>query len=117
MPIRPLVLAKGEPREGHTDQFSARELTSMRYGIIAALAAFAALFAPAANAEDASKDVKGLFLMTDYPAVTVRPGQPTTISLRLQNSDMAPERLDLPVSGAPAGWNAKLLGGGQPVDA
>lgn len=89
----------------------------MRYGIIAALAAFAALFAPAANAEDAPKDVKGLFLMTDYPAVTVRPGETTTISLRLQNYDMPPERMDLSVSGAPAGWNAKLLGGGQPVDA
>src|ERR1051326_9230549 len=89
----------------------------MRYGIIAALAAFAALFVPAANAEDAPKDVKGLFLMTDYPAVTVRPGETTTISLRLQNYDMPPERMDLSVSGAPAGWNAKLLGGGQPVDA
>ena len=89
----------------------------MRYGIIAALAAFAALFVPAANAEDAPKDVKGLFLMTDYPAVTVRPGETTTISLRLQNYDMPPERMDLAVSGAPAGWNAKLLGGGQPVDA
>ncbi len=89
----------------------------MRYGFIAALAALAVVFAPAAKSQDAPKDVKGLFLMTDYPAVTVRPGETTNISLRLQNYDMPPERMDLSVSGAPAGWNAKLLGGGQPVDA
>jgi uncharacterized membrane protein len=89
----------------------------MRYGFIAALAALAVVFAPAAKSQDAPKDVKGLFLMTDYPAVTVRPGETTNISLRLQNYDMPPERMDLSVSGAPSPWNAKLLGGGQPVDA
>jgi uncharacterized membrane protein len=89
----------------------------MRYGFIAALAALAVVFAPAAKSQDAPKDVKGLFLMTDYPAVTVRPGETTNISLRLQNYDMPPERMDLSVSGAPTQWNAKLLGGGQPVDA
>jgi len=48
----------------------------MRYRLIAALAAFVALLAPAANAEeDTPKDVKGLYLMSDYPAVTVRPGE------------------------------------------
>jgi uncharacterized membrane protein len=89
----------------------------MRYGFVAALAALAVVFGPAVKAQDAPKDVKGLFLMTDYPAVTVRPGETTTISLRLQNYDMPPERMDLSVSGAPPQWNAKLLGGGQPVDA
>ncbi len=89
----------------------------MRYGFVAALAALTVVFAPAAKSQDAPKDVKGLFLMTDYPAVTVRPGETTNISLRLQNYDMPPERMDLSVSGAPNKWNAKLLGGGQPVDA
>ena len=49
----------------------------MRYGFIAALAAFAVASAQppvAPKAEDAPKDVKGLFLMSDFPAVTVRPG-------------------------------------------
>ena len=72
----------------------------MRYGFIAALAAFAALLAPfasAAHAEDAPKDVKGLFLMSDYPAVTLRPGETSTVNLRIQNYDMTPERLS-PVS-------------------
>src|SRR5580692_626436 len=92
----------------------------MRYGFVAAVAAFAALvapFAPAAHAEDAPKDVKGLFLMSDYPAVTLRPGETSTITLRIQNYDMAPERLALSVSGVPAGWTATLMGGGQPVAA
>jgi len=89
----------------------------MRYGFIAALAAFAVLFAPAAKSEDAPKDVKGIFLMSDFPAVTLRPGETSTVSLRLQNYDMAPDRLALAVSGVPTGWTATLMGGGQPVQA
>jgi uncharacterized membrane protein len=92
----------------------------MRYGFIAALAAFAALLAPfasAAHAEDAPKDVKGLFLMSDYPAVTLRPGETSTVNLRIQNYDMTPERLSLSVTGVPTGWTATLMGGGQPIGA
>ena len=55
--------------------------------------------------------------MSDYPAVTLRPGETSTINLRLQNYDMAPERLALSVTGVPAGWTATLMGGGQPVAA
>ena len=95
----------------------------MRFAFIAALAAFAALLTPAAGptsnamADDAPKDVKGLYLMSDYPAVTLRPGETSTVSLRIQNYNVAPERLALSVSGVPAGWTATLLGGGQPVAA
>ena len=98
----------------------------MRYRFIAttlavSLAAFAALIAPiakpVAKAEDAAKDVKGLFLMSDYPAVTLRPGETSSISLKLQNYDLPPERFALSVSGVPAGWTATLMGGGQPVGA
>ena len=91
----------------------------MRYRFIAAVAftAIAALFAPIAQAEDAPKDVKGLFLMSDFPAVTLRPGETSSINLRLRNYDLPPERLALSVSGVPAGWTATLMGGGQPVAA
>jgi uncharacterized membrane protein len=102
---------------GHTEPFPAPEPKPMRYRLIAALAAFAALIAPIAKAEDAPKDVKGLYLMSDYPAVTLRPGQTSSINLRLQNYDLAPERLTLSVSGVPVGWTATLMGGGQPVAA
>jgi uncharacterized membrane protein len=93
----------------------------MRYRFIATLAvffaAFAALTPPIAKAEDAPKDVKGLYLMSDYPAVTLRPGETSSISMKLQNYDLPPERLTLSVSGVPAGWTATLMGGGQPIGA
>jgi uncharacterized repeat protein (TIGR01451 family) len=82
------------------------------------LAAFLMLFAaPVLAADTAKSDVKGLYLLTDYPAVTVQPGTTSTISLRLRNYGLAPERLALSVAGVPAGWKATLLGGGQPVAA
>jgi uncharacterized membrane protein len=89
----------------------------MRYGFIAALAAVAVLFAPIAKSEDAPKDVKGIYLMSDFPAVTVRPGETSTVNLRLQTYNTTPERLALSVSGVPSGWTATLMGGGQPVAA
>ncbi len=89
----------------------------MRYRFVAALAAIAALLAPAARADQAPKGVKGLYLLSDYPAVTLRPGETSSVSLRLQNYDMAPERLGLAVSGVPSGWKVTLMGGGQPVAA
>jgi uncharacterized repeat protein (TIGR01451 family) len=62
-------------------------------------------------------DVKGLYLLADYPAVSVQPGTTTTIPIKLQNYGVAPERFQLSVSGVPAGWTATLLGGGQPIAA
>lgn len=89
----------------------------MRYPLIAALVAFAALVAPIASAEDAPKDIKGIYLMSDYPAVTVRPGETSTVNLKLQNYALAPERLALSVGDVPTGWTATLMGGGQPIAA
>jgi uncharacterized membrane protein len=88
--------------------------------IVAALLATIMLaLAPAvpAGAQEAPPGVKGLFLLTDYPAVTVRPGTASTVNLRLQNYALPPERLTLAVSGVPSGWTVTLLGGGQPVAA
>lgn len=84
------------------------------FSLVAAL--LVALMAPAL-AQEPPRDIKGLYLLTDYPAVTVRPGTSTNVSLRLQNYAVPPERLALKVDGAPAGWNVTLLGGGQPVAA
>jgi uncharacterized membrane protein len=92
----------------------------MRTTTIAVLLAFPALVLTAgvpATAAETNKDVKGLFLLTDYPAVSVRPGTTSTVSLRLQNYGLPPERFALSVDGTPAGWTAVLLGGGQPVAA
>src|SRR5215475_3479487 len=93
----------------------------MRMNAIAMMVAFPALVmvgnVTAATAADTKPDVKGLYLLTDYPAVSVRPGTTSTISLRLQNYGLPPENFALSVDGAPAGWTATLLGGGQPVAA
>jgi uncharacterized membrane protein len=72
---------------------------------------------PAVSSGAEEPPVKGLFLLTDYPASTVRPGTTTTINLRLRNYAIDPERYALSVSGVPQGWTATMLGGGQPVAA
>ena len=72
---------------------------------------------PAVSSGAEEPPVKGLFLLTDYPAITVRPGTTTTINLRLRNYAIDPERYALSVSGVPQGWTATMLGGGQPVAA
>jgi len=92
----------------------------MRYRIIALFSAVfstLAVFCSAATAEEAKNDVKGLFLLADYPAVTLRPGTNSSINLKLQNYGLPPERLALSIGGVPAGWTATLIGGGQPVSA
>jgi len=89
----------------------------MRYGFIAAVAALSAVLASAAVAQDAPKDVKGLYLTSDYPAVTVRPGETSTVNMQLRNYDVAPQLLKLSVAGVPAGWTATFMGGGQPIGA
>jgi uncharacterized membrane protein len=92
----------------------------MRYRLIAlfsAVLSIVTVFCIAANAEEAKNDVKGIFLLTDYPAVTLRPGSTSSINLKLQNYSSPPERLTLSVGGVPAGWTATLIGNGQPVSA
>src|SRR5262245_3160149 len=89
----------------------------MRASDVARVAAFCLIVPAAANAADPPKAIKGLYLMTGYPAVTVRPGTTTNIPLRLQNYGLSPERYQLSVTGVPSGWTATLLGGGQPVAA
>ncbi len=92
----------------------------MRYRVVAIIAAVLcslALPGPAGAQDTKKNDVKGLFLLTDYPAVSVRPGATSTVTMRLQNYAMPPERFSLSVDGVPQGWTATLMGGGQPIAA
>ena len=59
----------------------------------------------------------GLWLLTDYPSQTVRPGEVTTIRFKLQNSGLVPETLAVSVDGVPAGWKIDVMGSGQPIAA
>jgi uncharacterized membrane protein len=89
----------------------------MRAAYLAPFAFAVGLIVSGARAADVPRDIKGLYLMTDYPAVTVRPGTTTNIPLRLQNYGLGPDRYQLSLTGVPSGWTATLLGGGQPVAA
>jgi uncharacterized membrane protein len=89
----------------------------MRALNVARLVFAIALIAPVAKAAEPPRDIKGLYLMTDYPAITVRPGTTSNIPLRLQNYGLGPEEYRLSVDGVPKGWTATILGGGQPVAA
>ncbi len=73
------------------------------------------LFALPATAQMQPPVTQGLFLLTDYPAQTVRAGEVATIRVKMQNSGLAPEPMALSLSGVPAGWKIDMLGGGQPV--
>ncbi|MSP47173.1 MAG: hypothetical protein EXQ83_15310 [Xanthobacteraceae bacterium] len=86
------------------------------FAVLLSLVLLALAPAVPAGAQDNS-GVKGLFLLTDYPAVTVRPGTTTTINLRIRNYALPPERFTLSVGGAPQGWTVTVLGGGQPAGA
>jgi uncharacterized membrane protein len=83
---------------------------------VLALVLGAAVAAHAQPSEQAP-NIKGVFLLTDYPALSVQPGASSTVPLRLHNYGLPPERLTLSVEGVPQGWNAVILGGGQPVSA
>ena len=78
----------------------------------------ALLVAPFAASQAFAADLpvmQGLFLLTDYPAQTVRAGEISTIRIKMQNSGLAPEAMALSLSGVPSGWKIDILGGGQPV--
>jgi uncharacterized membrane protein len=70
---------------------------------------------PASAAE--LSNMKGLWLITEYPGRTVRAGETTTIKLKLQNANLPPEQVMLSATGVPDGWKGEFLGGGQPIAA
>ena len=76
------------------------------------LALFLGLAATNAIAQQTPEQtqVKGLYLLTDYPALTVQAGGTSTVALRLHNYGLPPERLALSVEGVPQGWRARTWG-------
>ncbi len=88
-----------------------RQATKVAVGTL-----FFALIALAAHAADVT-NMKGLWLITDYPSLTVRAGETTTVKLKLQNANLPPEQVTLSATGVPEGWKGEFLGGGQPVGA
>ena len=54
-------------------------------------------------------------ITTPYPAVTVQAGN--TVSFDLTVTTPTPERVDLALSGVPAGWTGTITGAGNSIDA
>jgi uncharacterized membrane protein len=79
-----------------------------------ALAASGALAEPASSQPNAPT---GVWLTTDYPAVTEQVGKSFTMDLSLENHGMPPERVQLSLDGVPEGWHYEFEGGGKPVKA
>src|SRR5579872_1136102 len=61
--------------------------------------------------------IKGLWLATDFPSLTLHAGGDTTLPLTLYSYGLAPQRTNLSIEGAPAGWKAEIDGEGKPVKA
>jgi uncharacterized membrane protein len=72
-------------------------------------AAFVGMSAPAAWAADT------LTLTSSYPGVVVTPGSHISFQINVKTSPAA--RVDLSLSGVPAGWTASLQGGGFVINA
>jgi uncharacterized membrane protein len=71
---------------------------------------------PGARAAEAPH-VQGIFLVTDFPTVTVAAGETSTLKLKLRNYGLPPQPVSLSVSGLPQGWKAEFVGGSQPIAA
>ncbi len=70
-----------------------------------------------ADAMGTSAPLQGLWLSTDYPALTERLGDDINIDLSLQNKGLPPSRVALSTTGLPNGWTVEIDGGGNPVTA
>jgi len=76
------------------------------------------LVSATALAKDPSPDsVKGLYLTTDFPALTIRAGEEADLPLTIYNYGLPPQRTAISVAEAPTGWKAEIQGAGKPVGA
>jgi uncharacterized membrane protein len=71
----------------------------------------------AATATQAGEDRQGLWLTTPFPELTAEAGSEITMTLRLANVGLPPQRVSFDVSGLPQGWSWEIDGGGQAVGA
>jgi uncharacterized membrane protein len=84
---------------------------------LALAAPFALLMASGAVAQTANPDIKGVWLTTPYPVVTLKGGEETKLPVSLVNYNVPPLRADTTVKSAPPGWTVELHGGNRKVGA
>lgn len=59
----------------------------------------------------------GLSVATSYPSLNVSSTDMITFDLNVKNFNLAPQRVDLSLSGLPSGWEYQFVGGGGLVNA
>jgi uncharacterized membrane protein len=74
-------------------------------------------WAVSAEAASPTSEIKGLWLVTDFPSVAARTGETAIFKIKLQNQNLPPEQVALSVVGLPSGWKSQFLGGGRPIGA
>ena len=72
---------------------------------------------PARAADPQPPEIKGLWLIADYPNISARPGEEARFNLSLVNYGLAPQLASLTIDDVPQGWSAQLRGGGRPIAA
>ena len=82
-----------------------------------ALAALPLLTLPSLAQTAPPADVKGLWITSDYPTVSLRAGEEAKLNIALVNYNLSPQRTDIATQNVPAGWSVELRGGGRPVAA
>lgn len=86
-----------------------------------ALAGASVLSATAATGQEVpstatgASPLTGLWMTTDFPAVTHPIGDDIVLDLQMENRNLPPQALTLGVKGLPEGWSWKFLGNGTPV--
>ncbi len=98
------------------ENYGLRAALTMRAASCAIILAGLASLGLSAHAAE-PKPNTGLWLTTDFPAMAARSGETTNVKIKLQNTDLPPQRVTLTVGGIPQGWKATVLGGGVPVAA
>jgi uncharacterized membrane protein len=88
----------------------------MRFSVLVGLVL--SLVSVGSLAKDASPDsVRGLYLTTDFPALTIHAGEEASLPLTIYNYGLPPQRTALTIADAPPGWAAEIDGAGKPVAA
>lgn len=62
-------------------------------------------------------DYQGLSVATNYPSLNVSSSDMITFDLRIKSYSLAPQRVNLSLTGLPEGWEYQFVGGGGLVNA
>ena len=72
---------------------------------------------PARAADSQPPEIKGLWLIADYPNISARAGEEARFNISLVNYGLAPQLANLTIDDVPQGWSAQMRGGGRPIAA